>query len=62
MWKINGQIIETEKEFRDFCFNITESGKPFKQDFRIVAIAYTASTGVLVETLDKLGYDVTRIS
>lgn len=61
MWKINGQIIATEKDLRDFCFNVAESGKPFKQDFRISAKAYTATTGALVETLDRLGYNVERV-
>jgi hypothetical protein len=62
MWNIDGIIISTEQELRDFCFNITQGGKPFKQDFRIAAQAYKAPVSTLIEILDSTGHNVERIS
>lgn len=61
MWNINGKIINNEQELRDFCFNVAESGKPFKQDFRIAANAYKLPITSLLDLLEKRGHNVEKI-
>lgn len=55
---IDGVRCETEEAVRNFAFNITEKGKPFKQDFRVASKAYSIPFMQLIELLDSTGHDV----
>ena len=55
---IDGVLCEDEKAVRDFAFNCTERGKPFKQDFRLASGAYRLPFAQLVELLDSTGHTV----
>lgn len=55
---IDGVRCETEEAVRNFAFNITVKGSPFKQDFRIASQAYKLPLIQLIELLDSTGHTV----
>lgn len=55
---IDGVRCETEAAVRNFAFDISEKGKPFKQDFRIASKAHSLPFIQLIELLDSTGHDV----
>lgn len=57
---IDGVRCEDEKAVRDFAFNCTEKGKPFKQDFRLASNAYKLPFIQLVELLNATGHEVSQ--
>lgn len=58
---VDGQRIETEKELREFAFNYTPQGKPFKQDFRLAKASYAEHPVQILETMDKMGMDAYEV-
>lgn len=60
MYRINGQICETEEAVRDYCWNYTTGAGGFKQDLRLASVAYSAPLSQLLERLEALGHTVER--
>lgn len=62
MWKIDGILIKDEEALREHCANnITQSGKPFKQDFRVAANAYRMAPSDLLALVEHLGHTVEKV-
>lgn len=61
-YQIDGVQCIGEQAIRDRCFNLADSTKTFKQDFRLASQAYKLPVIQLVEILEATGHEVIRIA